>query len=74
MAACRQKKRVLFATVAALINELVKAQHDNQLRRALARRFWYELIAIDEVGYVPLADLAPSCCSRLSRIAPSERR
>ena len=45
-----------FTTAAGLINEMVEAQHDNQLRRALARWFRYELIAIDEVGYVPLAD------------------
>ena len=57
VARCRQKKRVRFTTAAGLINELVEAQHDNQLRRALARWFRYELIAIDEVGYVPLADL-----------------
>ena len=57
VAACRQKKRARFTTAAGLINELVEAQHDNQLRRALARWFRYELIAIDEVGYVPLADL-----------------
>ena len=57
VAGCRQKKRVRFTTAAGLINELVEAQHDNQLRRSLARQFRYELIAIDEVGYVPLADL-----------------
>ena len=57
VAACRQKKRVRFTTVAGLINELVEAQHNNQFRRVLARWFRYELIAIDEVGYVPMADL-----------------
>ena len=45
------------ATAAGLINELVEAQHNNQFRRVLARWFRYELIAIDEVGYVPMADL-----------------
>ena len=57
VAACRQKKRVRFTTAAGLINELVEAQHNNQFRRVLARWFRYELIAIDEVGYVPMADL-----------------
>ena len=37
VAACRQKKRVRFTTAAGLINELVEAQHENQLRRILAR-------------------------------------
>src|SRR6187431_1635560 len=57
VAACRQKKRVRFTTAAALVNELVEAKHQNQLRRMLARWLRYELIAIDEVGYVPLADI-----------------
>jgi DNA replication protein DnaC len=57
VAACRQKKRVRFATAAGLVNELVEAQHFNQLGRALSRWSRYELICIDEVGYVPLAEL-----------------
>ncbi len=57
VAACRQKHRVRFATAAALINELVEAKHQLQLGRALARWARYDLIAIDEVGYVPLAEV-----------------
>lgn len=57
LAACRQKRRVRFATAAALVNELVEAKHQLQLRRVMARWARYDLIAIDEVGYVPLADV-----------------
>jgi IstB-like ATP binding protein len=57
VAACRQKRRVRFATAAALINELVEAKHQLQLGRALARLARYDLIALDEVGYVPLAEV-----------------
>jgi DNA replication protein DnaC len=57
VAACRQKLRVRFATAAALINELVEAKHQLQLGRALARWARYDLIALDEVGYVPLAEV-----------------
>ena len=57
MAACRQKRRVRFVTAAALVNELVEAKQNNQVRRMMARWQKYELIAIDEVGYVPLADV-----------------
>jgi DNA replication protein DnaC len=57
VAACRQKRRVRFATAAALINELVEAKHQLQLGRALGRWARYDLIAIDEVGYVPLAEI-----------------
>jgi DNA replication protein DnaC len=55
--ACRQKRRVRFITAAALVNELVEAKHNNQVRRLMARWQRYELIAVDEVGYVPLADV-----------------
>ena len=57
VAACRQKRRVRFATAAALVNELVEAKHQLQLRRVLARWSRYEVLAIDEVGYVPMADV-----------------
>ncbi|MGH9641950.1 MAG: ATP-binding protein [Terriglobales bacterium] len=50
LAACRQKRRVRFVTAAALVNELVEAKQNNQVRRMMARRQRYELIAIDEVG------------------------
>ena len=57
VAACRQKRRVRFTTAAGLVTELVEAKHQLQLRRVLARWARYELIAIDEVGYVPLAEV-----------------
>jgi DNA replication protein DnaC len=57
VAACRQKRRVRFATAAALINEMVEAKHQLQLGRALARWARYDLIALDEVGYIPLAEV-----------------
>jgi len=57
VAACRQKRRVRFTTTAGLVNELVEAKHQNQLSRALARWSRYELIVLDEMGYVPLAEV-----------------
>lgn len=39
------------------MNELVEAKQNNQVRRAMARWQRYDLIALDEVGYVPLADV-----------------
>jgi DNA replication protein DnaC len=57
VAACRQKRRVRFTTAAGLVNELVEAKHQLQLRRVMARWSRYNLIAIDEVGYVPLAEV-----------------
>ena len=57
VAACCQKRRVRFTTAAALVNELVEAKQNNQVRRLMAKWQRYELIAVDEVGYVPLADI-----------------
>src|ERR1700758_1647055 len=57
IAACRQKRRARFATAAALINEMVEAKHQLQLGRALARWARYDLIALDELGYVPVAEI-----------------
>ena len=56
-AACQQRRKVRFATAAGLVNELLEAQHQNQLGRALTRWSRYDLICIDELGYVPLAEL-----------------
>src|ERR1700752_5374297 len=57
VAACRQKRRVRFTTAAVLVNELVEAKHKLELRRVISRLSRYDLIAIDEVGYVPLAEV-----------------
>ena len=57
MAACRQKRRVRFTTAAALVNELDGSETPTQLRRVMARWSRYDLIAIDEVDYVPLAEV-----------------
>ena len=57
VAACRQKRRVRFTTAANLVNELVEAKQQLELRRVLARWARYDVIAVDEVGYVPLAEV-----------------
>jgi DNA replication protein DnaC len=57
LAACRQKRRARFTTAAALVNELIEAKQNNQVRRLMMRWQRYELIVLDEVGYVPLADI-----------------
>jgi DNA replication protein DnaC len=49
---------VRFTTATALINELAEAAHADQLSRALSRWERLDLICIDELGYVPLAETA----------------
>jgi DNA replication protein DnaC len=56
LAACRQNRRVRFVTAAALVNELIEAQKAQALTRMLTRWFRYELIVVDELGYIPLAE------------------
>lgn len=54
--ACRQKRRVRFTTAAALTTELSEAHHHNHLARTMAKWRKYDLLAIDEVGYVPFGE------------------
>jgi DNA replication protein DnaC len=57
VAACRQKRRARFTTAAGLVNELVEARQHNGVKRVLARWLRYDVIVLDELGYVPLADI-----------------
>ena len=57
LAACRQKRRVRFTTAAGLVNDLIEAKQQNQVRRVMVKWLKYELIVLDELGYVPLADI-----------------
>jgi len=57
VAACLQKRRVRFTTAAALVNDLVEAKQSGQVKRVMARWMKYDVIALDEVGYVPLAEI-----------------
>lgn len=58
VAACRQRKRVRFTTAAEIVTELIEAQSQNQLTRARSRWLRYDLIVIDELGYVVMPDTA----------------
>ncbi len=46
-----------LTTAANLVNELVEAGQHHGVRRVLARWMRYDVIALDEVGYVPLAEI-----------------
>src|SRR5690606_9698828 len=53
--ACKEGKRVIFTTICKLMNELVEASKGKELQRLLEKYSRYELLVIDEVGYVPLS-------------------
>jgi hypothetical protein len=77
LAAARQQRRVRFATAAALVNELVEAEHQLQLRRAMVRWSRYDVIAINEVGYVPLvgdSEEKPAVRQGRCAVVPTSRR
>jgi DNA replication protein DnaC len=58
VAACRQRKRVRFTTAAQLVNELIEAKNKSELNRITNRWMRYELIVIDEMGYVAMPEAA----------------
>ena len=50
--ACLRGHRVRFVTAADLVNDLVAAQARNRLHRRLATWASYELLLVDELGYL----------------------
>jgi DNA replication protein DnaC len=58
MAACRQRRRVRFATAAEVVNELIEARQNNEVNRVVNRWTRYELIVLDEMCYVAMPDTA----------------
>lgn len=58
VAACRQGKRVRFTTAAEMVTELIEAQNHAELTRVRNRWTRYDLIVIDELGYVVMPDTA----------------
>ena len=57
VAACRQRKRVRFDG-GGNVTELIEAQNDAELTRVRNRWTRYDLIVIDELGYVVMPDTA----------------
>jgi DNA replication protein DnaC len=54
VAACENGRRVRYATTAALVNELVEAAGDRIPARTVARYGRYDLLCLDELGYLHL--------------------
>lgn len=62
----------VLARAATLVNELAEAKHQLQLTRVMARWSGYDLIAIDEVGYVPLVEVGAQFLFHV--VAPASQR
>ena len=55
LAACQQGHRVRFTTAAALVHELIEARDERKLLRFQKQIASYELLSVDELGFVPLS-------------------
>lgn len=53
--ACKEGFRTRFVTGCGLVNELVEAQEERVLSRLLKRYASYDLLILDELGYVPFS-------------------
>ncbi len=58
LAACQKGYRVRFATAAALVHELMEARDEKRLLRIQKQLAGYQLLIIDELGFVPLSRTA----------------
>ena len=55
LAACQRGHRVRFITAAALVSELIEARDEKHLLRFQKQLAAYELLIVDELGFVPLS-------------------
>ena len=55
LVACQRGHRVRFTTAAALVSELIEARDEKHLLRFQKQLAAYELLIVDELGFVPLS-------------------
>ncbi len=55
MAACQKGYGVRFVTAASLVHELIEAKDEKRLIRYQKQLTRYELLIVDELGFVPLS-------------------
>lgn len=56
-AACRQRKRVFFITASRLVSELIDSHDSRRLRRFYRWLDRFDLLIVDELGYVRFSEL-----------------
>ncbi len=52
---CRNNYRTRFITCYGLVNELIEAREEKALQRILQRYARYDLLILDELGYIPFS-------------------
>jgi len=55
LSACQRRHRVRFTTAAAMVHELLEAKDEKRLLRYQKQMASYELLIVDELGFVPLS-------------------
>jgi DNA replication protein DnaC len=55
LSACQRGHRVRFTTTAAMVHELLEARDEKRLLRYQKQMASYELLIVDELGFVPLS-------------------
>jgi len=55
LSACQRGHRVRFTTAAAMVHELLEAKDEKRLLRYQKQMASYELLIVDELGFVPLS-------------------
>jgi len=53
--ACRNNYRTRFVSCYGLVNELIEARQDKELQRLIGRYARYDLLIVDELGYIPFS-------------------
>jgi len=53
--ACKNNYRTRFITCYGLVNELIEAREERDLQRLLKRYSRYDLLILDELGYIPFS-------------------
>ncbi len=53
--ACRNNFRTRFVSCYGLVNELIEARQEKELQRLIGRHARYDLLILDELGYIPFS-------------------
>ncbi len=53
--ACRHNYRTRFVSCYGLVNELIEARQEKDLQRLIGRQARYDLLILDELGYIPFS-------------------
>lgn len=53
--ACKNNHRTRFVSCYGLVNELIEARQEKELQRIIQRHARYDLLILDELGYIPFS-------------------